>query len=64
MAVSIRTANFVKISKPVTPEKFNMFRNRLEKVNRHLSRQAKRQLISCYRVYDHDLPEFHAGFEG
>ena len=35
-----------------------MFRNRLTKVYRHLSRQAKRQGISCYRLYDRDLPEF------
>jgi 23S rRNA (cytosine1962-C5)-methyltransferase len=38
--------------------KFLMFRNRLEKVYRHLSKQARRQGITCYRVYDHDLPEF------
>ena len=38
--------------------KFLMFRNRLEKVYRHLSKQAKKQNITCYRVYDHDLPEF------
>jgi len=35
-----------------------MFRNRLTKVYRHLAKQAKRQGVSCYRVYDHDLPEF------
>jgi 23S rRNA (cytosine1962-C5)-methyltransferase len=35
-----------------------MFRNRLQKVYRHIRRQAKRLNISCYRVYDHDLPEF------
>ncbi len=35
-----------------------MFRNRLAKVFRHLNKQAKRLGISCYRVYDHDLPEF------
>lgn len=35
-----------------------MFSNRLEKVYRHLSKQARRQGIVCYRVYDHDLPEF------
>jgi 23S rRNA (cytosine1962-C5)-methyltransferase len=35
-----------------------MFRNRLEKVYRHLGKQAKRMAISCYRLYDHDLPEF------
>jgi len=34
-----------------------MFQNRLAKVYRHLSRQAKRQKISCFRIYDHDLPE-------
>ena len=38
--------------------KYLMFKNRLEKVYRHLSKQAKRQDITCYRVYDHDLPEF------
>ena len=35
-----------------------MFGNRLIKVFRHLGKQAKRLEVSCYRVYDHDLPEF------
>ena len=35
-----------------------MFRNRLTKVFRHVSKLAGRQSVSCYRVYDHDLPEF------
>ncbi|MBN8687637.1 MAG: class I SAM-dependent methyltransferase [Chitinophagales bacterium] len=35
-----------------------MFRNRLTKVYRHLGKQARRLGVSCYRVYDHDLPEF------
>jgi 23S rRNA (cytosine1962-C5)-methyltransferase len=35
-----------------------MFRNRLTKVFRHLGKQAKWLAISCYRIYDHDLPEF------
>jgi 23S rRNA (cytosine1962-C5)-methyltransferase len=35
-----------------------MFQNRLQKVFRHLGKQAKRLSISCYRIYDHDLPEF------
>lgn len=35
-----------------------MFRNRLTKVYRHLHKQAKRQQISCFRLYDRDLPEF------
>ena len=39
-------------------EKYKMFRNRLTKVFRHLNKQARRLNVSCYRVYDHDLPEF------
>jgi len=39
-------------------DKFLMFKNRLEKVYRHISKGARRQGISCFRVYDHDLPEF------
>jgi len=39
-------------------EKLEMFRNRLAKVYRHISRQANKQNVTCYRVYDHDLPEF------
>ncbi len=35
-----------------------MFRNRLVKMYKHRSKLAKRQQVSCYRVYDHDLPEF------
>jgi len=42
----------------MTEEKFIMFRNRLMKVFRHVRRQAGRLHVSCYRVYDHDLPEF------
>ncbi|HEX6333470.1 MAG TPA: class I SAM-dependent methyltransferase [Flavisolibacter sp.] len=38
--------------------KFLMFQNRLLKVSRHLGRQARRMGVRCYRVYDHDLPEF------
>ena len=39
-------------------EKIKMFSNRLRKVYRHISKQAKRLGVSCYRVYDHDLSEF------
>jgi len=35
-----------------------MFSNRLAKVFRHLGRQARRLGVSCFRLYDHDLPEF------
>ncbi|MEO6316624.1 MAG: class I SAM-dependent methyltransferase [Chitinophagaceae bacterium] len=39
-------------------DKIQMFSNRLGKVYRHLSKQARRQGIDCYRLYDRDLPEF------
>src|SRR6187399_1229374 len=42
----------------MTEDKFLMFRKRLEKVYRHLGKQAKRMGITCYRLYDHDLSEF------
>ena len=35
-----------------------MFKNRLVKVFRHLGKQAKKQGVTCYRLYDHDIPEF------
>lgn len=38
--------------------KYLMFKNRLEKVYRHLSKQAKKGGVGCFRIYDHDLPEF------
>lgn len=39
-------------------DKFIMFGNRLDKVYRHLGKLAKRSGVTCYRLYDHDLPEF------
>ncbi len=44
-------------------EKLQMFYNRLLKVYKHKSRQAKRLSVLCYRVYDHDLPEFPFAIE-
>jgi len=35
-----------------------MFANRLKKVDRILGKQAKREGVSCFRLYDRDLPEF------
>ena len=35
-----------------------MFANRLQKNYQHLKKWAKRSNISCYRVYDADLPEY------
>ena len=42
----------------MTPEKLQMFENRLLKNYKHRIKQAKRQNISCWRLYDHDLPEY------
>ncbi len=42
----------------MSEEKLQMFRNRLLKMWRHTGKLARRQGITCYRVYDHDLPEF------
>jgi 23S rRNA (cytosine1962-C5)-methyltransferase len=44
-------------------EKFKMFENRLLKVYKHKSKHAKRLNVSCYRIYDHDLPEFPFAIE-
>jgi 23S rRNA (cytosine1962-C5)-methyltransferase len=38
--------------------KLIMFDNRLKKVKRILGKQARLQGVSCYRLYDRDLPEF------
>ncbi len=38
--------------------KWQEFANRLLKVYKHRSKLAKRQDISCFRVYDNDLPSF------
>jgi 23S rRNA (cytosine1962-C5)-methyltransferase len=39
-------------------DKLEMFQNRLLKVYKHRSKIARRMQISCYRLYDKDLPEF------
>ncbi len=39
-------------------DKLLMFENRLLKVYKHKCKHAKRLNVSCWRVYDHDLPEF------
>jgi len=44
-------------------DKLLMFENRLLKVYKHKSKLARRQQVSCYRVYDHDLPEFPFAIE-
>ncbi|MBA3461650.1 MAG: class I SAM-dependent methyltransferase [Deltaproteobacteria bacterium] len=37
--------------------KFEMFANRVAKTARHLAKWAKRERVTCYRVYDRDIPE-------
>lgn len=43
--------------------KLQMFENRLSKVYRHLKKTARRQHITCFRVYDDDIPEFPFSIE-
>ncbi len=38
--------------------KYEAFANRLTKNRKHLEKWARRQDVSCYRLYDRDLPEF------
>lgn len=47
-----------KISTQSLADKLIMFENRLQKVYKHKSKLARRQGITCYRVYDNDLTEF------
>ncbi len=44
-------------TKPISPAA-EMLQNRLQKNYAHLQKWAKRHQISCYRVYDADLPEY------
>jgi 23S rRNA (guanine2445-N2)-methyltransferase / 23S rRNA (guanine2069-N7)-methyltransferase len=40
-----------------------MFANRLRKNQKRLGRWAKRQSISCYRLYDADMPEYSVAID-
>lgn len=40
-----------------TAPKFEMLANRLRKNARHLGKWAKREGVTCWRVYDRDIPE-------
>jgi 23S rRNA (cytosine1962-C5)-methyltransferase len=42
----------------MTQDKYTMFSNRLAKVYAHRRKKARQQGVSCYRLYDLDLPEF------
>lgn len=51
--------NLTEIQEPANrKDKLIMFQNRLQKVFKHKSKQAKRLQVSCWRLYEHDLPEF------
>lgn len=42
----------------MSSQKFDMFMNRLSKVFKHRDKIARKQQISCFRIYDLDMPEF------
>ena len=50
--------NVTPVVSVITDEIALPLRNRLAKNARHLQRWARRNNISCYRIYDADLPEF------
>ncbi len=52
------STNTVPAVRAVTDEIAIPLRNRLAKNVRHLQRWARRNNISCYRIYDADLPQF------
>lgn len=37
---------------------FQMFANRVRKMEKHHGKWARRQGVTCYRIYDADVPEF------
>ena len=57
--IAIDTSNQLKgLQQERLSEAAQMLKNRLEKNYNHLKKWAKREQISCYRVYDADLPEY------
>ena len=42
----------------MTPPRADMLANRVRKNARHLGRWARRERVTCWRVYDRDIPEF------
>ncbi|MFZ4076607.1 MAG: bifunctional 23S rRNA (guanine(2069)-N(7))-methyltransferase RlmK/23S rRNA (guanine(2445)-N(2))-methyltransferase RlmL [Legionellaceae bacterium] len=57
--ITLDASNQLKTSaQPVLSDGAQMFANRLEKNLQHLGKWAKREGISCYRVYDADLPDY------
>ena len=44
-------------AKPASDQALAEFTNRLRRMGKHWSRWARRQGITCYRIYDRDIPE-------
>lgn len=57
--ITLNVENLFKSAEPGSLSSgAQMFANRLEKNYKHLQKWVKRNNISCYRVYDADLPEY------
>jgi 23S rRNA G2069 N7-methylase RlmK/C1962 C5-methylase RlmI len=41
----------------VTSEKLEMLANRVQRNARHLGKWARRERVTCWRVYDRDIPQ-------
>lgn len=57
-AVVDDTANTAQAEKPASSEHAMMFANRLKKNYKHLKKWARKNDVSCYRVYDADIPQY------
>ncbi len=44
-------------------EQIEMFANRLRRMSRHWKKWARRQAITCFRVYDRDIPDVPLGID-
>jgi len=54
----------VVAQKPVAPDDAaEAFENRLRKMAKHLGTWARRSGVSCYRVYDADLPDYNVAVD-
>ncbi len=58
--VSEPAAERTPAEKPVAPDaSAQAFSNRLSKMSKHIGTWARRTGVSCYRVYDADLPDYN-----
>lgn len=56
-APSWRTSNSSVSIPPAWRMQIEMFENRLRKMFKHWGKWARRQNITCYRIYDRDIPD-------